>query len=73
VTLVRLALWLSWMVTGVATLLFAAGLHLALPGAASELSSLIALYLVLISTLTLPHVVIVCWMDLRQGVWRTSP
>jgi Brp/Blh family beta-carotene 15,15'-monooxygenase len=30
----------------------------------------VALYLVLIAALTLPHVVVVTWMDHRQGVWR---
>jgi hypothetical protein len=31
-------------------------------------------YLVLISALTLPHVVVVSFMDLRQGLWwRAAP
>ncbi len=48
-------------------------LLLAVPRAAGDPGSLLALYLVLISALTLPHAVIVALMDARQGVWRRSP
>lgn len=47
-----------------------AGLYFAVPGPVDGAGGLLAVYLVLISTLTLPHVAIVCLMDLRQGVWR---
>jgi Brp/Blh family beta-carotene 15,15'-monooxygenase len=33
------------------------------------LLSLLGLYLVLLAVLTLPHALVVTWMDLRQGVW----
>ena len=45
-------------------------LYLAVPQAAGEPGSLLALYLVLVSALTLPHAVIVAFMDARQGLWR---
>ncbi len=45
-------------------------LLLAVPRTSGEPASLLALYLVLISALTLPHAVIVAFMDARQGVWR---
>ena len=48
-----------------------AGLYLVVPGAGASPPALLALYLVLISALTLPHVVVVfSWMDARQGLWR---
>jgi hypothetical protein len=47
-----------------------AGLYLLTPGSVQGLTGFLALYLVLISVLTLPHVVIVGLMDLRQGLWR---
>lgn len=53
-----------------AALLLLAGLYLAVPGSVEGYSSLLGLYLVLISVLTLPHVVIVSLMDHKQGVWR---
>lgn len=52
-----------------ATLLLV-GLYLAVPGGVQGVLSLLAVYLVLISVLTLPHVAIVMLMDLRQGLWR---
>lgn len=53
-----------------------AGLLLAVPRAAGDPGSLLALYLVLVSALTLPHASLVAYMDARQGVWeraRPSP
>lgn len=46
------------------------GLYSIVPGGVSGPDTLLALYLVLISLLTLPHVVIVCFMDRRQGIWK---
>ncbi len=48
-------------------------LLLAVPRMSGNPGSLLALYLVLISALTLPHAVIVTLMDARQGVWRRTP
>jgi Brp/Blh family beta-carotene 15,15'-monooxygenase len=45
------------------------GLYLVAPGAGASPSALLALYLVLISALTLPHVVVVSFMDYRQGLY----
>lgn len=53
----------------VAALALLAGLYFALPGREGPDSTL-GLYLVLISILTLPHVVIVSFMDHRQRIWR---
>ena len=47
-------------------------LYVAVPRAVGDPGSLLALYLVLVSALTLPHAVIVALMDSRQGVWRRS-
>ena len=55
--------------TLVAALLLA-GLYLAVPGSVEGAAGLLALYLVLISVLTLPHVAVVAVMDLKQGLWR---
>jgi Brp/Blh family beta-carotene 15,15'-monooxygenase len=55
--------------TGVALTLLA-GLYLLAPGRAAGPEGLLAVYLVLISVLTLPHVVIVGLMDHQQGIWR---
>ncbi len=46
------------------------GLYLLVPTPPGELSELVGLYLVLVAVLTLPHVVVVAWMDRVQGVWR---
>ena len=46
------------------------GLYFLVPGGVEGAAGLLALYLVLISTLTLPHVVVVGLMDRRQGLWR---
>ena len=53
-----------------------AGLYLAVPRASEAPGSLLAVYLVLVSALTLPHASLVTYMDGRQGVWergRPSP
>ncbi len=47
-------------------------LLLAVPRMSGDPGSLLGLYLVLISALTLPHAVIVTLMDSRQGVWRRT-
>jgi Brp/Blh family beta-carotene 15,15'-monooxygenase len=57
--------------TAVSLLLFV-GLALVVPDSpslAGDLDGLLALYLVGIAVLTLPHVVVVTWMDRVQGVW----
>lgn len=46
-----------------------AALYLYVPDGPGGADGLLAGYLVLISTLTLPHVVLVTWMDLRQGLY----
>ncbi len=48
------------------------GLYLAVPNAAEDTGPLLALYLVLVSALTLPHASLVTYMDLRQGVWKRA-
>lgn len=55
--------------TGLALALLVA-LYLTVPRTAGDPGSLLALYLVLVSALTLPHAAIVALMDSRQGVWR---
>ena len=54
----------------VAAILLLVGLYFLVPGNVEGVAELLALYLVLISVLTLPHVAIVGLMDLRQGLWR---
>ena len=49
-----------------------AGLYLAVPGATEAPGSLLAIYLVLVSALTLPHASLVTYMDGRQGVWKKT-
>jgi len=44
-------------------------LYLLVPRAPTGTADLVGLYLVLIAVLTLPHVVIVTWLDREQGVW----
>lgn len=50
-------------------LFFLGLLYLLVPSEPGDLSGLVALYLVLIAVLTLPHVVIVSWLDLEQSVF----
>ncbi len=45
------------------------GLYLLVPDPPTTLSGFVGLYLVLIAALTLPHVVVVAWMDRAQGLW----
>jgi Brp/Blh family beta-carotene 15,15'-monooxygenase len=54
--------------TALSLVLFA-GLYLFVPRPPGDPTGLLALYLVGIAALTLPHVVVVTWMDRRQGVW----
>ncbi|MEM8858187.1 MAG: Brp/Blh family beta-carotene 15,15'-dioxygenase, partial [Chloroflexota bacterium] len=53
----------------VVSLLILVGLYFLVGSIQLSLQELIALYLVLISMLTLPHTLVVCWMDYRQSVW----
>ncbi|CAN5740381.1 Brp/Blh family beta-carotene 15,15'-dioxygenase [soil metagenome] len=55
-----------------AALLLLAGLYLFVPANVEGNAELLALYLVLISVLTLPHVAIVGLMDRWQGLWRAG-
>ncbi|MFC4359150.1 Brp/Blh family beta-carotene 15,15'-dioxygenase [Halobium salinum] len=50
-------------------LLLFAGLFVVAPSPTTDLGGVLALYLVLLAVLTLPHAVVACWADLRQGVW----
>jgi Brp/Blh family beta-carotene 15,15'-monooxygenase len=52
-----------------AALAFLAALYLLVPRPPTTVEGFVGLYLVLIAALTLPHVVIVAWMDRVQGVW----
>lgn len=52
-----------------AALLLLVGLFFGVPGSAEGPGPLLALYLVLVSSLTLPHAAVVSYMDLRQGLW----
>lgn len=45
------------------------GLYVAVPRSPGDLRGLVAVYLVFIAVLTLPHVAIVSWMDREQGLW----
>jgi Brp/Blh family beta-carotene 15,15'-monooxygenase len=51
-----------------AALVFLGLLYVLVPREPGELAGLVALYLVLIAVLTLPHVVIVSWLDREQAV-----
>lgn len=51
----------------VGALVIFGGLYLLAP--VGDVAGLIALYLVLLAVLTLPHVLVVTWMDYRQGIW----
>lgn len=51
-------------------LLLLVGFGLAVPGPVASVEGLAALYLVFIAVLTLPHVLVVTWMDRREGVWH---
>lgn len=62
----------SWPLTTISLVMLVA-LALIVPTGPDDLLSLIALYLVMISALTLPHSLVVMWMDWLQGVWRPTP
>lgn len=53
-----------------AALLLLGGLYRLVPRSPDDVASAVALYLVLISALTLPHVCVVTWMDRRQHTWH---
>lgn len=46
--------------------------YVVVPGTAADPLSLVGAYLALIAVLTLPHVVVVGWMDREQGIWRSG-
>jgi Brp/Blh family beta-carotene 15,15'-monooxygenase len=58
----------SWPLT-VVSLLFLGALFVLLVDNPTDLRQLTAVYLVLISVLTLPHTVVVSWMDSTEGIW----
>jgi Brp/Blh family beta-carotene 15,15'-monooxygenase len=39
-------------------------------GVPTDIEAFVALYLVFIAVLTLPHVVVVTWMDRQEGIWH---
>lgn len=45
----------------------------AVPAGVAAPGDLLAVSLVAIAAMTLPHVVVVAWLDRRQGVWRPGP
>ena len=53
-------------------LLVVAGVWAVAPRPSAGPEGLLAVYLVAIAVLTLPHVAVVTWMDARQGVWCAS-
>ncbi len=53
-----------------AALALLGGLWLFVPRRPGDVLGLLAVYLVLIAMLTLPHVAVVSWMDREQAVWR---
>ncbi len=52
----------------VVSIVLLGGLYALTPGSVTTIPELVALYLVLIAVLTLPHVVVVSWMDRIQGL-----
>jgi len=48
------------------------GLYLAVPNPPTDVPGVVALYLVFIAVLTLPHVVVVAVMDREQAVWTPT-
>lgn len=56
-----------------ASLLLLGGLAVLVPTGPAALADLVGLYLVLIATLTLPHVVVVTDLDRTQDVWTPNP
>jgi Brp/Blh family beta-carotene 15,15'-monooxygenase len=53
----------------IGALLLFGGLALTVPTAVAGPAEIGGLYLVLLAVLTLPHVVVVSWLDVRQGIW----
>jgi Brp/Blh family beta-carotene 15,15'-monooxygenase len=53
-------------------LLLLGGLHRVVPDPPSTVPEFVGLYLVLIAVLTLPHVLVVLWMDRRAHVWQPT-
>lgn len=51
------------------SLVLLVGLYFVIPGSVTEPLELVGTYLVLIAVLTLPHVVVVVWMDREQRLW----
>ncbi|MFB6361271.1 MAG: Brp/Blh family beta-carotene 15,15'-dioxygenase [Halobacteriales archaeon] len=47
-----------------------AGFGILVPATPTTLPGIVALYLVFVAVVTLPHVVVVSWMDHREGVWH---
>lgn len=58
-------------ITAIAVL-FLAAMYMVLPPPSDAPAAMLAPYLVMISALTVPHVVVVSYMDKRQGVWSRS-
>jgi Brp/Blh family beta-carotene 15,15'-monooxygenase len=56
-----------------ASLVVFVGLFVAAPSAPTDIAGLSGLYLVFLAVLTLPHVVVATWADVRQGVWAVAP
>ena len=52
-----------------ASLVFLGALSVLVPATPAGLPELVSLYLVFIAALTLPHVLVVVWLDREQGVW----
>ncbi len=52
----------------VASIALLGGLYAAVPTSPTAVPDIVGLYLVLIAVLTLPHVVVVTWLDREQGV-----
>lgn len=57
--------------TGV-SLIMLVGLYFVVPTTPDDALSLVALYLVLIAALTLPHTLVVMWLDDVQGIWSVD-
>jgi Brp/Blh family beta-carotene 15,15'-monooxygenase len=55
--------------TSVGALVFFGLLFVFVPASPSNVEQLTGVYLVLLAVLTLPHVVIVTWLDRKQAVW----
>ena len=56
--------------TTIAALALLGCLYALVPATPTTLPELLGLYLVLIAVLTLPHVAVVCLMDLEEGLWH---